>query len=80
MYDEYYIVEDDVKKDVHVCMYMFDDAHPSGFERKVFTRNYGKASAFSFDDAKGFCNKLCDIFNSQSFKRESVRYIKPENN
>lgn len=78
--DEYYIVIDDVKKDVQVCMYVFDEDHPRGYERKVFSRNFGKDSAFSFEDAKHFCDKLCDIFNSPSFKRESISYGKTENN
>lgn len=78
--DEYYIVVDDVKEDVHVCMYMFDRNHPSGFERKVFTRSFGKGSAFSFTEAKRFCDYLCDIFNSESFRKESVGYGKPGNN
>ena len=74
--DEYYIVVDDVQKDVHVCMYMFDDDHPRGYERKVFSRNFGEDSAFSFEDAKSFCRRLCDIFNSKAFKNESVSYGK----
>ena len=73
---DYYIVVDDVQKDVHVCKYIFDEDHPQGYERKVFTRNYGNDSAFSFDDAKGFCDSLCDIFNSESFEKESVNFVK----
>ena len=80
MMEEYYIVVDDVQEDVHVCMYMFDDDHPRGYERKVFSRSFSKRSPFSFSDAMGFCVNLCDIFNSESFKRESVSYGKPQNN
>ena len=80
MEEEYYIVIDEVKNEVSVCNYYFDDSHPRGFERKVFTRAYGKGAAFSYDEAKGFCEKLCDIFNSEGFKRESVSYVKPQNN
>ena len=78
-FDEYYVVVDEVQKDVSVCMYMFDDDHPSGFERKVFTRGYGESSAFNLDEAKGFCNRLCDIFNSKRFRRESISYGKSRN-
>ena len=80
MEEEYYIVIDEVKNEVAVCNYLFDDSHPRGFERKVFTRASGKGAAFSYDEAKGFCEKLCDIFNSEGFKRESVSYVKPQNN
>ena len=80
MEEDYYIVIDEVKNEVTVCNYLFDDTHPRGFERKVFTRAYGKGAAFTYDEAKGFCEKLCDIFNSDSFKRESVSFIKSENN
>lgn len=77
---DYYIVVDCDVKDVSVCMYLFDSNHPNGVERKVFTRSFSEDSAFSFEDAKGFCDNLCDIFNSDSFKRESVSFIKSENN
>ena len=74
--DEYYLVVDDDLKEVQVCNYVFDDDHPSGYERKVFTRGYGKHSAFNFEEAEGFCSRLCDIFNSKRFKRESISYGK----
>lgn len=80
MGEEYYIVIDEVNHEMIVCNYYFDDSHPRGLERKVFTRAYGKGAAFSYDEAKGFCEKLCDIFNSESFKRESVSFVKPHNN
>ena len=78
--DEYYIVVDELRKDVSVCMYMFDDDHPSGYERKVFSRAYGEGAAFSLDEAKSFCSRLCDIFNSKGFRKESVGYGKSGNN
>lgn len=80
MGEEYYIVIDEVNHEMIVCNYYFDDSHPRGLERKVFTRAYGKGAAFTYDEAKGFCEKLCDIFNSESFKRESVSFVKPHNN
>ena len=80
MEEEYYIVIDEVKNEVAVCNNLFDNSHSRGLERKVFTRAYGKGAAFTYDEAKGFCEKLCDIFNSEGFKRESVSFVKPHNN
>ena len=74
--EDYYIVVDEVEKEVHVCNYLFNDSHPRGIERKVFTRGYGKEDAFTLEEAERFCNHLCDIFNSKEFKRESVSFVK----
>ena len=76
MEEEYYIVIDEVKNEVSVCNYLFNDTYPRGLERKVFTRGYGEKDAFSYDEAKGFCEMLCDIFNSESFRKESVSFVK----
>ena len=75
MNDEYYLVVDDDLKEVQVCNYVFDDDHPSGYERKVFKRSFSKGSPFNFEDAKSFCSRLCDIFNSKRFRRETVGYV-----
>ena len=74
--NDYYIVVDFDVKDVSVCMYLFDNNHPNGMERKVFTRSFSDDSAFTFEEAKKFCDSLCDIFNSESFRKESVSFVK----
>ena len=54
MGEEYYIVIDEVNQEMAVCNYLFDNSHPRGYERTVFTRAYGKGAAFTYDEAKGF--------------------------
>ena len=74
--EDYYIVVDEVEENVHICNYLFNDSNPRGIERKVFTRGYGKDSAFTLEEAESFCSHLCDIFNSKRFRRESISYGK----
>lgn len=78
--NEYYVVVDNVKKEVSVCNYLFDTNHPRGFERKVFARSYDEDSAWNYQEAMSFCIYLCDVFNSESFRKESVSFVKPHNN
>ena len=56
MEEEYYIIIDEVKNEVAVCNYLFDDSHPRGFERKVFTRAYSTAK-----DSKGRVSVLSNL-------------------
>lgn len=80
MSEDYYVTVDEAEHCVSVSTYLFNCFHPNGVEKNLSSIRYGGKSGFSLDEAKGFCEKLCDIFNSESFKRESVSFVKPHNN
>lgn len=75
MSDEYYLVVDNIEKKISICRYEFPRNEPQGHERRICSRSYGDDTDFTYKEVKSFCNRLCDIFNSEAFEKESVNFI-----